>query len=89
MLSLQEIDHLANLARLGLAQKEKAVLQKELTSILAYVNKLQEIDTKKVGPTAQITGLVNVMREDGVKEFSSRIFDGGLKVKKVFGEYDK
>ncbi len=88
-LTIKEVDHLANLARLGLSQKEKEVLRKELASILAYVNKLQEVDTKNIEPTAQITGLVNVMREDEVKEFTTRLFDGGLKVKKVFNDYGK
>lgn len=72
MLSLQEIDHLANLARLGLSPKEKAILQKELASILDYVNKLQAVDTKKTEPTAQVTGLVNVMREDEVAQFDGQ-----------------
>lgn len=89
MIPPQEIDHLANLARLGLSQKEKEVLRKELASILAYVNKLQEVDTKNIEPTAQVTGLVNVMREDEVKDFPARLFDGGLKIKKVFDDYGK
>lgn len=88
-ITIKEIDHLADLARLSLAVKEKAVLQKELAGILAYVSKLQAVDTKKVLPTAQITGLVNVLRADEVKEFPARIFDNGLKVKKVFDDYGK
>jgi aspartyl-tRNA(Asn)/glutamyl-tRNA(Gln) amidotransferase subunit C len=94
MLSSQEIDHLANLARLGLSQEEKAILQKELASILDYVNKLQAVATKKTEPTAQVTGLVNVMREDEVKPFDGQedILEqaperegGYFKVKGVFG----
>lgn len=88
-LTAKEIDRLADLARLNLALKEKAVLQKELTSILAWVDKLRAVNTKNIKPTNQITGLVNVTREDEVKEFAGRIFDGALPVKKVFGDYDK
>lgn len=63
-LSKKEIDHIAKLARLGLSEKEKEKLAKDLSGILDYMNKLNEVDTKRVEPTAQVTGLVNVFRKD-------------------------
>ncbi|MFH1173402.1 MAG: Asp-tRNA(Asn)/Glu-tRNA(Gln) amidotransferase subunit GatC [bacterium] len=82
-LSIEEVEHIAELARLGLSSKEKEALKEELASILNWVSKLQEVNTSKVEPIAQITGLVNAWREDEVKPFPERLFDGGLKVKKV------
>lgn len=63
-LSKQQIEHVAKLARLGLTEKEKGTFQKKLSSILGFVQKLNEADTNEVEPTAHITGLKNVMRED-------------------------
>ena len=64
----QDVEHVAKLARLGLTDKEIETFQKELSSVLAYVEKLREVDTTKVTPTAQVTGLTNVFREDEVKK---------------------
>lgn len=67
-ISRKDVEHVAELARLGLTTKEIAAFQKELSSVLAYVEKLKEVETKKVAPTAQVTGLQNVFREDEVKK---------------------
>lgn len=64
MLTEKEIEHLADLAKLELTGEEKMKLGKELSSILDYVQKLNEVDTSKVEPTAYALGLKNVMRED-------------------------
>ena len=63
-LSKQQVEHVAKLARLGITEKEKEKFGKELSSILGFVEKLNKVDTKGVEPTAHITGLQNVMRED-------------------------
>ncbi|MEK7537244.1 MAG: Asp-tRNA(Asn)/Glu-tRNA(Gln) amidotransferase subunit GatC [Patescibacteria group bacterium] len=60
-----EIEHIAKLARLGLSEKEKEKLSQELSGILDYMKKLNEIDTKNVEPTAQVSGLLNIFRSDG------------------------
>lgn len=59
-----DIDHVAKLANLTLFPAEKQIFEKQLSSVLAYISKLNEVDTKNVEPTGQITGLVNVIRED-------------------------
>ena len=64
MLTKQQVQQIATLARLGLSEKEKEKFQKELSSILDWVEQLSEVDTKKVEPMGQVTGLENVMRED-------------------------
>lgn len=63
-LTKKEVEHIAILARLGLAEEEKEKFAKQLSSILDYVNQLQEVDTSKIKPTAQVTGLENVLRAD-------------------------
>lgn len=55
---------MAGLARLGLNEKEKEKLSRELSGILDYFEKLKEVDTKNIEPTAQVTGLTDVFRED-------------------------
>ena len=67
-LSKEQVEHIASLARLRLTEEEKEKYPGELSAILAYVEKLQAVDTAGVEPTSQVTGLVNVMREDEVIE---------------------
>lgn len=62
-----DIDHVAKLANLPLTEEEKKIFQKQLEDILAYVSKLNEVDTEKVEPIGHITGLVNVTRKDEAK----------------------
>ena len=64
-LSSTGIEHVASLARLGLSEKEKEKLSRELSGILDYFEKLKKIDTEGIEPTTQVTGLTNVFREDG------------------------
>lgn len=66
-LSVKEVEHIAELARLGLNKEEKEKFAKQLSSILDYVDQLKEVDTKGVEPTAQVTGLQSVMRTDEIK----------------------
>lgn len=63
-LSKKEVEHIAKLARLGLSDKEKGKYSKELSVILDYFEKLKEVDTEKIEPTSQATGLTNIFRED-------------------------
>jgi len=59
-----DVSHVAKLANLQVKEEEKDKFQKQLSSILQYVNKLKEVDTKNVEATSQVTGLENVTRED-------------------------
>ena len=67
-LSPNDIAHIAKLANLILTAQEETKFASQLTAILDFVSKLQEIPTKNVIPTSQVTGLVNVFREDEVDE---------------------
>jgi len=51
-LSLQEVEHIAKLARLKLTDEQKARYREQLEAILDHVAKLQELDTQDVPPTA-------------------------------------
>lgn len=57
---------LAALSNLQLAEDEIDGLTTDLSRILAYVEQLDELDTKDVEPAYQVTGLKNVYRQDVV-----------------------
>jgi aspartyl-tRNA(Asn)/glutamyl-tRNA(Gln) amidotransferase subunit C len=66
-LTPDDIRHIAKLARLNLTDEEVAKLPEQLSSILNYVDMLQEVDTTGVEPAAQATGLTTVVREDVIQ----------------------
>ncbi len=68
ILNKEKIKHIAKLAQLDLSEKEVAKFQKQLSSILEYIKLLDNVDTDKVEPTAQTTGLKNVSSEDEPQE---------------------
>lgn len=59
-----DITHVAKLANLSLNDNEKEKFESQLTSVLSYIERLNEVDTKNVEETSQVTGLENVLRED-------------------------
>ncbi|OGL73924.1 hypothetical protein A3D72_00405 [Candidatus Uhrbacteria bacterium RIFCSPHIGHO2_02_FULL_57_19] len=63
----QQIEHLADLARIELTDVEKVKFGSQLSAILGYVNKLNQLDTEGVPATSQVTGLLNVWREDHIE----------------------
>ena|SRR3989338_3610556 len=63
-LSKDDVLNIAKLARLHLTDEEVLKYQRELSAILDYVSQLSEVDTTGVEPTAQVTGLINRLRQD-------------------------
>ena len=63
-LSKEQVEHIADLARIGLSDEEKGKLQEDLGAVLEYVEKLDKVDVSAVKPTAHISGLENETRED-------------------------
>jgi aspartyl-tRNA(Asn)/glutamyl-tRNA(Gln) amidotransferase subunit C len=63
-ISKEEIEHIAVLARLHLTEEEKETFGLQLSSILGYMEKLEELDTEDVEPTSHVLSLRNVTRED-------------------------
>ena len=64
-----DVLRLARLARIELSQDEVDSFASELTSILQYVEQLQQVDVTGLEPTSQVTGLTNVMRADEVQDY--------------------
>jgi aspartyl-tRNA(Asn)/glutamyl-tRNA(Gln) amidotransferase subunit C len=59
-----DIEHLAKLSRLKLTDAEKEKFSNQMGTIIEYIEKLSELDTENVEPTANVLGLSNVFRED-------------------------
>ena len=66
-LSLEEVEHIAELARLSLTSAEKEMFRDQLSAILEYADALNRLDTTGVPPTASALPLRNVMRPDEVR----------------------
>ncbi len=60
----EQVAHVARLARIAMDEEELAAYGSQLDAILAYVDKLNEIDTTGVEPTAHITAAGTPFRED-------------------------
>ncbi len=63
----QDVEKVAQLARLAVTAAEKETFAKQLTQILTHVDTLKQYDTTGIEPTATVTGQVNVFREDLVR----------------------
>jgi aspartyl-tRNA(Asn)/glutamyl-tRNA(Gln) amidotransferase subunit C len=64
--SREDVEHIALLARLGLAAEEAESLRQDLDSILRYVAKLDALDTRGVEATAHVVDLETPLRDDRV-----------------------
>jgi aspartyl-tRNA(Asn)/glutamyl-tRNA(Gln) amidotransferase subunit C len=63
-ITIKDVEHVANLARLELSEEEKNKFTEQLNAILKYVEQLNQLDTEHVEPTSHVMPLYNVMRED-------------------------
>lgn len=66
-LTKKDVSHIAELSDLSLTDSEITKFLPQLAKIVEFVGSLSEVDTTKVEPTSQTTGLTNVLREDVVK----------------------
>jgi aspartyl-tRNA(Asn)/glutamyl-tRNA(Gln) amidotransferase subunit C len=89
---VSEVERVAKLARIGLSPEEITKIAGELEQIVGFVEKLQSVDIEGVEPTDQVTGLVDVWREDEPKPGPGREAllanvpaqqEGYIKVKRV------
>lgn len=89
----KEVEHIAKLARIELTEEELERFQADLSKVLGYIEVLKTVDTEGVEPLAQVTGLENVLREDGAHDslIAEKIIKNApdssgrfIKVKKVF-----
>jgi len=63
-LTLEEVEHIAALARLSLTEDEKARYKEQLSAILDYAARLQELDTTGIPPTSSVLPARTVLRDD-------------------------
>ena len=64
----EEVEHVARLARLELNEEEIKQFSQQLSAILDYIDKLNELDTQAVEPISHVIPVTNIFREDEVKE---------------------
>jgi aspartyl-tRNA(Asn)/glutamyl-tRNA(Gln) amidotransferase subunit C len=63
-LTRDQVRHVAMLARLGLEPGDEEFYAEQLSGILAHIDRLQEVNTEDIPPTAQVVEIVNPLRED-------------------------
>lgn len=66
-LTLEEVKHIAELARLQLTDEEMARYAEQLSDILDYAARLQSIDTSGISPTERVSSTGNVLRKDEIR----------------------
>lgn len=71
-ISLEDVEHVAGLAKLELSAEEKAKFQTDLDKVIKYVDQLNELDTENVPVTSHVIPIQNVLREDKVLPSISR-----------------
>ena len=65
-LTQKEVEYVADLARIQVSEAEKDRLSHQLSSILTYMEELNQVDTKGIIPMASVVSQANVLREDEV-----------------------
>jgi aspartyl-tRNA(Asn)/glutamyl-tRNA(Gln) amidotransferase subunit C len=94
-LSIDEVEHIAELARLDLSEHEKLKFTEQLSDILDYASRLDSLDTSRIPPTASVLDISQRLRQDEVKPGLSRdqalqnapeTKQNQFKVPPVFGE---
>lgn len=63
-LTIEEVRHVAELAKLRLSEQELVLYAGQLSAILEYAERLQQVDTSRVVPTPYVLPLANVWAED-------------------------
>ncbi len=72
MITREDVYHIARLSRLSLSETETETYGDQLNAIIAYVEQLNNLDTREVEPTSHVIPLRNVTREDSVRPSLSR-----------------
>ncbi|HAP67009.1 MAG TPA: hypothetical protein DCQ99_04190, partial [Nitrospinae bacterium] len=67
-LSIKEVEHVAELARLELTDAEKERFAEQLSNILTHIDKLNRLDTDSVEPTSHVLPVKNIFRDDVSRE---------------------
>lgn len=68
MISANEIEKIAHLARLEIDESQREKIAEQLSNILQYIDKLKDVDVQGVRPSSGVTFMNNVLREDELKD---------------------
>lgn len=63
-ISIDQVKHVANLARLAITEEKAEKFTKQLDAIIGFAEQLNELDTENVEPTSHVLDIKNVLRED-------------------------
>jgi aspartyl-tRNA(Asn)/glutamyl-tRNA(Gln) amidotransferase subunit C len=94
-ISIDQVKHVANLARLAITEDEAEKFTKQLDAIITFAEQLNELDTENVEPTSHVLDIKNVLREDipqkgipreEVLKNAPEHQDGQIKVPAILGE---
>jgi len=72
MISKDDVQYIAHLARIHLAPEEIDGLTNDLEAILHYINKLEKVSIDNIEPTSHVLALHNVSRQDSVQPSLNR-----------------
>lgn len=67
-ISIDQVKHVANLARLAISEEEANNFKTQLDAIITYAEQLNEVNTDNVEPTTHVLKMKNVLREDEPKK---------------------
>lgn len=60
----EQVEHVANLARLNLTEEEKEQMTSDMEAIIEFANRINELNIEDINPTAHVIPINNVFRED-------------------------
>ncbi|UXR71067.1 Asp-tRNA(Asn)/Glu-tRNA(Gln) amidotransferase subunit GatC [Staphylococcus sp. IVB6240] len=60
----EQVEHIANLARLNVTEEESTAMQETLAGILDFCHQIDSVNTEDVNPTNHVLDLQNVLHED-------------------------
>ncbi len=63
-LSLEDVRHIAALARVRFTEAELEIMRRQLSDILVQFTALERVDTEGIEPTGHVSGITTVMRAD-------------------------
>jgi len=69
-LSKKTTEDIAKLAKLKLTSDEISKFTPQLSAVVDLIDQLNEVNTKNIEPTAQTTGLTNILRKDEINEMN-------------------
>jgi aspartyl-tRNA(Asn)/glutamyl-tRNA(Gln) amidotransferase subunit C len=72
MITVQDVKHVAKLARLSLTEDECSQFTEQLDKIMGYFDELQQVDTDGIEPMSHPIPKGNVLREDQIVKSASR-----------------